>query len=182
MASSTLPARKPPLPSAVLQRSLQSAREAPEDPRNERLAAAPAGPTAPSINAVAYPPAGGTASPADPAPQGDSESDPFKKNGSFEFRNGELIARFGRKVKTVRPRLTIAGQMDLIGKASRTVILKVKIDEHGKVRLVEVARSSGSNEVDQPCRVAVYQWEFEPSRNAAGDPVPDVLMIPIVFR
>ena len=44
----------------------------------------------------------------DPAPQSDSESDPFTKIGSVVFRAGSMDARFGRKVKTIRPRLTRA--------------------------------------------------------------------------
>ena len=32
--------------------------------------------------------------------------------------------------------------------------------------------SSGSNEIDQPCKLAMYQWWFEPPRIVPAGPVP----------
>ena len=41
----------------------------------------------------------------------DSESDPFAHgSNSIEFRDGRADVRFGRKVKTVRPRLSLAAK------------------------------------------------------------------------
>ena len=50
---------------------------------------------------------------ADPAPKGESELDPVSMIGSVEFRRGSTVARLGRKHKLVRPKLTVAGQIDL---------------------------------------------------------------------
>jgi hypothetical protein len=36
--------------------------------------------------------------------------------------------------------------------------------------------------VDQPCRVAMYDWWFEPKKDAAGKAVPDVFRFTISFR
>ncbi|MDB5304342.1 MAG: hypothetical protein JWM97_1891, partial [Phycisphaerales bacterium] len=112
---------------------------------------------------------------ADPAQQSDSESDAFQKTATAELlQDGRLLVRKGRKVKTTRPRILLAGQVSLSGMDNATVVLKISIDATGKVTGAEVLKSSGSNDVDQPCRVAVYDWWFEPTRTKAGQPVPDV--------
>lgn len=118
---------------------------------------------------------------ADGAPQTDSESDPFSVTGTAEFRPGKVTARFGRKVKTVRPRLSLAGQYDLIS-ASPQVVMRVRADETGRVREVKVVQSSGSREVDQPCVLAMYDWWFEPPRDPAGNPRAAEMLWTISFR
>jgi TonB family protein len=67
-----------------------------------------------------------------------------------------------------------------MGKAS--VTLKVNIDAAGKVTKARVHKSSGSNEIDQPCVVAMYEWWFEPLRDKAGNAVPDAVLFTITFR
>jgi protein TonB len=119
---------------------------------------------------------------ADPAPMSDSESDPFTIAGNVEFVPGRVEAHLGRKVKTTRPKLTLAGRNDVLTLGGATVQLKVKTDAEGNVRDVKVLRTSGSNEIDQPCRVAVFDWWFEPPKNAAGQPIPDALVFNIVWR
>jgi TonB family protein len=109
---------------------------------------------------------------ADPAPRSDSESDAFSTTGAVVFRTGHLDARFGRQVKTVRPRLNLAGQYDLWSLPSPSVVMKVRADETGRVRSVEIIKSSGSNEVDQPAKLAMYEWWFEPPKDPAGNPQP----------
>ena len=52
----------------------------------------------------------------------------------------------------------------------------------GKVTAVDVFKSSGSNEIDQPCLIAMYDWWFEPLRDKAGRPVPDTILFTINFR
>ncbi len=78
-------------------------------------------------------------------------------------------------MRTVRPRLTLAGQYDLLALADPTVVLRVWIDAAGKVTNVQIEKSSGSNEVDQPCRVALYDWWIEPAKDASGRPVPSTM-------
>src|SRR3954467_8450652 len=58
--------------------------------------------------AVAQPPSG------DPAPMSDSESDAFSRLGTATFKDGALHIQFGRKVKTRRPKVLLAGLVDLM--------------------------------------------------------------------
>ena len=69
---------------------------------------------------------------ADPARMSDSESDPFSRLGTATFRDGRLDIRFGRKVKTRKPKLLIAGQIDLLTLQRVQVVLKIDIDATGK--------------------------------------------------
>jgi TonB family protein len=119
---------------------------------------------------------------ADPAPQSDSEVDAFSVLGSADFRAGKVTVRAGRQVKTRRPKIKLAGLIDLSESATPQVVLKVAVDATGKVTDVDVIKSSGSNEIDQPCRVAMYDWWFEPKKDAAGHAVPDVFQFTISFR
>ena len=139
------------------------------------VAAAPA-PT-PAVAAAPSPGRG-----ADPAPQSDSEVDAFSILGSARFRDGRVSVRAGRQVKTRRPKIGLAGMVDLAQQTAAQVVLKVAVDATGKVTDVDVVKSSGSNEIDQPCRVAVYEWWFEPKKDAAGRAVPDVFRFTISFR
>jgi TonB family protein len=139
---------------------------------------APASPVAPIPQHAQR--AGGTG--ADPAPQGDSEVDPFSVLGSAQYRNGKVTVQSGRQVKTRRPKIRLAGMIDLAERATARVVLKVAVDATGKVTDVAVAKSSGSNEIDQPCRVAMYEWWFEPKKDPDGRPVPDVFQFAINFQ
>jgi TonB family protein len=154
----------PPRPTAFL-------RPAPPAP----TAAAPSAPAARG----ASPPSPGSG--ADPAPMSDSESDAFSVLGSARFVNGELRVRAGRKVRSRRPKIGVAGQFDAIY-ARLEVTLRVAVDKTGKVTAVDVAKSSGSNEIDQPCRVSMYDWWFEPKKDKAGVAVPDVFLFTIGFQ
>ncbi len=183
-APSSPPAELPPAEIAL---SIQ----VPGDP-----AAQPQPPTPPAQVATASPqPAtvltpptgstttGGSQQPAaDPARMSDSESDPFSRLGVATFRDGRLEIRFGRKVKTRKPKLLVGGQVALLALQRARVVLNIQIDETGKVTGVEVAKSSGSNEIDQPTRVAVYDWWFEPKVNASGLAVADEVQFTISWR
>ncbi|HWP41462.1 MAG TPA: energy transducer TonB [Tepidisphaeraceae bacterium] len=118
---------------------------------------------------------------ADPAPMAPSESDPLTIQGSAEFRPGRTEVRIGRKHKLTRPRLSLAARADLMALASPTVVLKLTIDPAGRVVSASVYRSSGSNEVDQPCKLAAYDWWFEPARDPSGQPTWDVILFSIRF-
>ena len=123
----------------------------------------------------------GGARAADPAPMSDSESDAFSVLGSARFVNGELRVRAGRKVRSRRPKIGLAGRFDA-AYSRMEVTLRVAIDKTGKVTAVDVAKSSGSNEIDQPCRVSMYDWWFEPKIDASGAAVPDVFDFTIGFH
>lgn len=118
----------------------------------------------------------------DPGQFSESESDAFSDVGTLVFRNGRLEARFGRKIRTVRPRFTISGQLDLATFVNPTVQLIVHADASGKPTLVEIIRSSGSTNIDEPVRLALYQWWFEPPKDKNGKPMPDVMLWTIDFR
>src|SRR5262249_29758943 len=81
---------------------------------------------------------------ADPAPQSDSESDPFARVASIRFSGGRLDARLGRAFKSVKPRINLAGELDILSIRSPIVVLKVSIDQNGTVTDVVILRSSGS--------------------------------------
>ncbi len=119
---------------------------------------------------------------ADPAPQSDSESDPFAKEGSVKFKSGSTDVQFGRKHKLLNPRLGLAAQTDLMQlRAPITLMLALSLDESGNVTRVEILKSSGSQNVDQACKVAAYQWWIEPSKDKDGKPVKDVIPFTIGF-
>lgn len=118
----------------------------------------------------------------DPGEKSESESDPFTHVGAAVFQAGRLDARFGRKVKTVRPDFTLGGRIDLSNMVDPTVQLEVHTDAAGKPTEVEVLQSSGSPSVDEPVRLAVYQWWFEPPKNRKGQPIPDVMVWTISFH
>lgn len=124
------------------------------------------------------PPAAGN-----PLPQSESDSDPFSRiSGDIIVpRVGRLDPRLGRKVKTTRPQVNIAGEIDLIALNGPTVVLEVHIAPTGKVTDVKIAHSSGSNAIDEPTRVAVYDWWFEPAKDKTGKPVSDVTFFTVKF-
>jgi TonB family protein len=115
-------------------------------------------------------------------PESDSESDAFSHVGNVEVRHGRVEARFGRKVKTTRPRINFAGTFDVMSLNYPTVVLKVKTDATGKVTSVSVLRSSGSVDLDHPVEMAMYDWWIEPPKDKHGKPIPDVMVWKISFR
>src|SRR5207248_363837 len=104
------------------------------------------------------------------APQGESDSDPITTVGTADFRMGSMDVRIGRKFKLTRPHFSLAGETDLYRFRVTIVILKLKIDETGKVTSSTIFRSSGSISIDQPCVLASYGWWFEPLKDEAGKP------------
>lgn len=145
------------------------------------VAPAPA-PTAPAVADAGSTVNGSQLPAADPARMSDSESDPFSRLGTAVFTDGEWRVQFGRKVKTRKPRLLLAGMDALISMNRAQVRLKIDVDATGKVTGVKVIKSSGSNDIDQPTRVSIYDWWFEPRKDAAGNPVPDQIEFCIGWR
>src|SRR5690606_36713548 len=83
---------------------------------------------------IAQPPAApvNQSTAADPAPQSDSEAHPFRTDGGAVIRAGRVEARAGRKVKAVRPRLSLAAQADLAGLRRPRIVMKIATDTTGR--------------------------------------------------
>jgi TonB family protein len=107
----------------------------------------------------------------------ESESDAFSRIGSINVKNGKVEARLGRSFKSVKPRLSLKGELDAISIAKPIVEMKVLVDETGKVIDVKVLRSSGSNEIDLPTTTAMYKWWIEPARDKQGKAMKDVILV-----
>jgi outer membrane biosynthesis protein TonB len=120
--------------------------------------------------------------PGDPYPQSDSESDPFSKVEHVKMRNGRVDAKFGRKVKTVRPRFGPAAEADVADHVQLSVVLKVNTDLSGRVFSVDILQSCGSIPVDLAVRLAMYNWWIEPPRDNQGRPKADVMVWRISFQ
>ncbi|HYE21786.1 MAG TPA: TonB C-terminal domain-containing protein [Tepidisphaeraceae bacterium] len=183
---------EPALLAEVMDRPGPSPEEiAKSDPQTAPAEVAPPTPTKPTETVAPKPvqvasaskAVGGTPGvpvpPADAATDVGMESDPFSKTPNVEFRDGKVEARNGRKVKSIRPRLSDAARRDLISLASPSVLAKVRIDKTGKVVDVTVLRGSGSEAVDMPVYRALWEWWFEPPVDKAGNPLPDVQLIAI---
>ena len=56
--------------------------------------------------------------------------------------------RFGRQIRTTRPRLTVSARLDLRQLGFPTVVMRVETNARGDVISAEIHRSSGSGEVD----------------------------------
>ncbi len=121
----------------------------------------------------------GTPVAADPAPQSDSEIDAFAADGVAEFKSGKTDVQFGRKTKLTRPRVLLAGQFDLIGAAGPRVVLEIHTSTTGKVTDVSIAKSSGSRNIDDPVRLAAYDWWFEPPLGPNGKPLPSEFLFTV---
>jgi len=124
---------------------------------------------------------GAPAAAENPAPQGQSDSDPFTVVGSLEFRPGSTKVQCGRKHKITRPRLSWDTVYDFQGMTSASVVLELQLDETGQVISATVIKSSGSNSIDEPCKLAAYSWWFEPAKDATGKPIKDEIKFTIKF-
>lgn len=108
--------------------------------------------------------------PADPAPQAQTESDPFTTVGSVQFRAGGTRAQLGRPHRLTYPHIGMAGEVDAVQLGKVRLVLQLEIDSTGNVRRAQVTRSSGSDSIDQACRVSAYEWWFEPKKDKFGKP------------
>jgi TonB family protein len=105
----------------------------------------------------------------DPAPKAESDSDPFSTVGNVDFRAGKVDARVGRKYRITRPIFNLGSFVDMTTLPGSSVVLRMYLDDAGNVVNVEIAKSSGSNSIDQPCKLAAYRWWFEPRKNKPDD-------------
>jgi TonB family protein len=142
----------------------------------QQTASSPQAPTQPQQPAQASAQSAGA-----PMPQGDSESDPITVAGSAVFQHGYAKVRLGRGHKITRPRLSLAAQADLLTLPQPIVVLKLKIDETGHITSATIFRSSGSNSIDEPVKLAAYNWWFEPAKDQTGKPVKDVILFTVGF-
>ncbi len=93
-----------------------------------------------------------------PGKESQSESDAFSHE--LVWRDGKVLARDGIKVKSVRPRLTDAEELDLMSLADPRVKIKGIHDASGKVIDAVIEIPSGSNSVNTACLLAAWHWEF----------------------
>jgi hypothetical protein len=132
--------------------------------------------------------ASGAVAPAMPgsgsmAPQGESDSDPFAVTGSIEFKPGKTNAQLGRPHKLTRPRIDLGGIVQSLPLGRIQVDLLIHIDVNGNVTAVKVLHPSGSDNIDQACRVEAYNWWFQPRKDRNGKPLPtETLVLSIGFQ
>lgn len=120
--------------------------------------------------------------PGDPLPQAELDSDPFEPEGSAVIVNGEVRARFGRAFKSVRPKLTFASYQDMLSVVHAKVVMRITTDAAGFVTKVDLLERTGKVAIDQPTEVAMYQWWFEPPKDANGNPQPHVFTFTVTYR
>jgi TonB family protein len=120
---------------------------------------------------------------ADPAPLSESEIDPVSSANAMamDLNRGATVARAGRKHRVTRPRLDIGAKADLTSLRTGSLVLKIRIDATGNVQHVSVIKSSGSSALDQICKVAAYEWWFEPLKDEPGQPPMNEFPFIIVF-
>jgi TonB family protein len=114
--------------------------------------------------------AGASIPPADPAPQADTQSDPFSSVASVEFRRGKLAAQLGRRHRLTYPRFGIASIVEGALLNESRIALVITIDPSGHVKAARIAKSSGSANIDQAWRLTAYEWWFEPRKDPTGKP------------
>ena len=106
-------------------------------------------------------------------------SNPGFGNGSGQgiAKNGIVMTQ-ARYRDTPRPDYPESARRE--GHEGR-VLLRVLVDDHGRIKSVEISNSSGSAALDHAAAEAIRRWRFHPARY--GDrPVESWLRIPIEFR
>ena len=116
---------------------------------------------------------------AQPGRASDTDSMAFSKANNVTFRDGKVQGRQGRRVRTTHIAFGLAAEGDAASLADPRVVLGVTVDATGNVQNVIVLHSSGSDNIDSPVQTAVYNWWFEPLKDAAGKPQPDVWVVTI---
>jgi protein TonB len=83
-----------------------------------------------------------------------------------------------RYSETPKPNYPESARRD--GREGR-VLLRVLVDHRGRIKFVEINRSSGDEALDRAAVEAVKRWRFHPARNG-DEAVESWLRIPIEFR
>jgi hypothetical protein len=98
----------------------------------------------------------------------DTESVPFAKADSMNFVDGKLEARQGVKVRTTQPRYGDASIHDYEIIGDQPTIFGATVDRDGNVVDVQILQSSGSSNIDQDRKIAVWNWILEPKKDKDG--------------
>jgi hypothetical protein len=98
----------------------------------------------------------------------DTESVPFAKADSVNFVAGKLEARQGVKVRTTEPRYGDASIHDYEIIGDQPTIFGTTVDRDGNVVDVQILQSSGSTNIDQDRKIAVWNWILEPKKDKDG--------------
>jgi TonB family protein len=101
----------------------------------------------------------------------DTESIALAKINSGIFKAGRLVGRKGLKVKTTLPRFGDASYADIQMLGGVRTVVQARVDADGNVQDVQVVQTSGSQNVDQDCKTAVWNWTLEPEKDKTGRPV-----------
>ena len=106
-------------------------------------------------------PAQPTAAETDPAPRGESDLDQFADAEGISLLGGTK-ARKGRELKFARPRVDLAfrAAFTRLSDGKMFVAFRITTDEKGSPRNVEILHSSGSEDIDDSLRLAVYSSWF----------------------
>jgi len=116
----------------------------------------------------------GVADAGTPAEHSDRDSDIYAKETSVEFRDGRVVAQNGREIKFARPRQNLAAIVDTATIPFPALLtMRIRVDELGHVRNVQIVRSTGSRSLDRVFELAMYESWFEPSKDKAGRPISD---------
>lgn len=162
------------VPGTLKSKAAKSA-EPDQPPQNEASATSAEPAQQATQNASVAPPAG------IPAEQAKTESDPVSTIVDARFRSGKTDIQSGRAHKITRPHLSLAAQADLLSIASPVLTLKITVDASGHVQNVAVFKSSGSGNIDEGCKLAAYDWWFEPAKDRNGAARGDVILFNIRF-
>lgn len=99
-----------------------------------------------------------------PGEVSDRESDAAATIVATTSQLGRPLAARGLEIRTVRPRFT---QYTRLTVKPQNPHFRVSFDRSGKVRNIEVLRSSGARDVDRPLLDALYQWHASGSQVTA---------------
>ncbi len=109
----------------------------------------------------------------DPAPQGMSDSDQFAEAEGVSLVGG-MKARKGRELRFARPRVDLAfrSAYTRVVNEGSFVAFRITTDDKGHARNVILLHSSGSSDIDDSLRLAVYESWF-------GGKTPDTFVFVI---
>jgi len=137
-----------------------------------------------SQRGVVTPPADTTTAPptADamtPAPSTSSEREPVKRKAAAPPAKPKVIAdRDPQPIARTQPEYPAAA---FRSREEGTVLVRADIDANGNPTNVEVAKRSGSRDLDRAAVEAVGKWRFEPAIKN-GKAVASTVQVPIDFK
>ena len=113
--------------------------------------------------------ASNTPAATDPGPPSEREVDLFTQEASADYRAGQTVAREGRefKIRGLRRGLAAFFEQAFLPRPI-TVRYRIKVDAQGTPVLIEIARSSGSELLDQTIRKDLFNSWFDPDPSGDG--------------